>query len=135
MFRLFLSGGVSKCLPPKTCIDSPSSQPSPAEEDSETAAFCLQYNMVLFQLVHRSQEMARQSLTKLLGISSHSSRLWMLAAQFEDWTSSLAMVSRILEKAKESELDSNAAEFYCCAVKLVMKQVKLVRLQMTTFYT
>ena len=59
----------------------------------------------------------------------------MLAAQFEDWTSSLAMVSRILEKAKESELDSNAAEFYCCAVKLVMKQVKLVRLQMTTFYT
>ena len=105
---------------------------SPSEEDLEEAVVSFQYHLVLFQLSHRSPETARQSLSKLLSLSSHSARLWILAAQFEDWTSDSATVLKVLEKARESELDSHTAEFYCCAVKLVMKQVKPVLLDTNT---
>lgn len=122
MFCLSCVGGMSKCM-----SHSPS---PPSEEDLEEAVVSFQYHLVLFQLSHRSPETARQSLSKLLSLSSHSARLWILAAQFEDGTSDSATVLKVLEKARESELESHTAEFYCCAVKLVMKQVKLVLLDM-----
>ena len=85
--------------------------------------FALLCNLLLFRLVHRSEEDAWQSLLGLLDSFPRSAKLWSLAAQFEDWTSNPAMALKVLERSRARELDFDATEFYGCAVKLVMKQV------------
>ena len=91
--------------------------------NSLETTFALYHNLVLFQLAHRSEEIAQQTLTGLLNCSSHSSRLWMLSAQIKDWTSNSKMAIEVLEKAtKDHELDSNVPELYCYAAKLILKE-------------
>ena len=115
-------------------------QPNPGEAMETT--FALYHNLVLFLLTHVSQDAAWQVLRRLV-FAPHSSEANRTpgaaapfgdgmpssaaqfvdgtlgsAAQFGDVTPSSAMVVQILEMAK-----CLPAEFYCCTVKLVTKQV------------
>lgn len=85
--------------------------------------FALYHNLILFQLTHRSREIAQQTLNGLLNCSPHSTQLWLLAAQLQDWTACFKTALDVLERARESRLDSRASELYCYAVKLIMSQV------------
>lgn len=85
--------------------------------------FALYHNLILFQLNHRSREIAQQTLNGLLKCSPHSTRLWLLAAQLQDWTACFKTALDVLQRAKESVLDSKGPELYCYAVKLMMSQV------------
>lgn len=91
--------------------------------NSMETTFALYHNLILFQLTHRSPEIAHQTLTRLLNCSPHSTQLWLLAAQLQDWTAGSKMALDVLQKAKENALDSRTPELHCYAVKLIMKQV------------
>jgi hypothetical protein len=90
--------------------------------------FALYHNLILFQLAHRSKEIAHQTLNGLLKCSPHSTQLWLLAAQLQDLTASSATAVDVLQTAKLNGLDSkvHVCQLYCYATKLVMKQVTLV---------
>jgi hypothetical protein len=86
--------------------------------------FALYQNLILFQLAHRSKEIAHQTLNGLLTCLPHSTQLWLLAAQLQDLTASSATAVDVLQTAKLNGLDSkvHVCQLYCYATKLVMKQ-------------
>ena len=91
--------------------------------NSMEMTFALYHNLILFQLTHRSQEIAHQTLSGLLNCSPHSTQLWMLATRFQDWTSSSATALDVIRKATEAERDATVSKLCFYATKLVLKQV------------
>ena len=94
---------------------------------SMDTTFALYRNLIAFQLTHVSCDAAKQTLTQLFStFPSHLGKLYVLAAQFHNRTSGPTMALDMLDKVGHSEIGPITAELCVCAVKLVMKQVKLV---------
>ena len=114
---------LSPSLPPPPSIVAITRCQYQDTTNSMETTFALYHNLILFQLTHRSPEIAQQTLNGLLNCSPHSPQLWKLTAQLQDWTTGSAMALNVLQSAVTNELTSGKAELYCYAAKLALSQV------------